>query len=334
MRRRRTRRSTEFRYDALGRRVVKLHREVLRAANDPGPGAIAEHIRDDATWFLWDGDVLLAEGKGDARGATDPLAVVYVHEPGSFRPLAQIRRHDPAQEGEVLVYWLDHLGTPQEVSNERGELVWQVALKAWGGIDRLAVARVENNLRFLGQYHDVETGLHYNRHRHYDPDSGGFINMDPIRLLGGEALARYAPNPLSWTDPLGLDPDDWNRYQRENAGRGWSPAQMRANYRKTKTWQVNNPVSNGVHGNSHATTKPAYGYILRDSDTHQVVKFGETTESNPLNRYTQKYYKENNVYMDVVKKGTKQEMHKWQHDRIMQYKERHGARPRLNFCNY
>lgn len=330
----RTRRSTEFRYDALGRRIMKHHHEVLRAANDPGDGTVAEHVRDEATWFLWDDMVLLAEGKGDGQATTDPLAVVYVHEPGSFRPLAQIRRHNPAAEGEVLIYWLDHLGTPQELSNARGELVWQVALKAWGGIDRMLVERVENNLRFLGQYHDPETGLHYNRYRHYDPDAGCFINQDPIRLLGGEVMARYAPNPLSWTDPLGLDPDDWHNYRRQNAGRGWSPAQMRANYRKTRQWRTNNPVSNGAHGNSHATTKPAYGYILRDRDTHKPVKFGETTERNPFHRYSQSFYDKHNVYMDPVKKGTKRQMHQWQHERIVQYQNRHGVRPRLNFCNY
>lgn len=330
----RARRITEFRHDALGRRIQKHHREVLQAANDPGDGTAAEYVRDEVTWFLWDDMVLLAEGKGDAGAARDPLAVVYVHEPGSFRPLAQIRRHDPKAEGEVLVYWLDHLGTPQELSNGKGELVWQAALKAWGGIDRMLVERVENNLRFLGQYHDPETGLHYNRYRHYDPDAGCFVNQDPIRLLGGEVLARYAPNPLSWTDPLGLDPDDWNNYQRQNSGRGWSAAQMRANYRKTREWRTNNPVSDGTHANSHATTKPATGYILRDRDTHQPVKFGETTERNPTQRYSQSYYDRNNVYMDPVKKGTKQQMHQWQHDRIVQYKDRHGVRPRLNFCDY
>lgn len=330
----RSRRVTEFSYDALGRRVVKRHQEVMVAANDPADGTIAEYIRDEATWFLWDDAVLLAEGKGDATCAVDPLSVVYVHEPGSFRPLAQIRRHSASQEGEVLIYWLDHLGTPQEISNENGELVWQVALKAWGGISRPIIERVENNLRFLGQYHDVETGLHYNRHRHYDPETGGYINQDPIRLLGGENLSLYAPNPLSWTDPLGLDRDDWNNYQRDNANRGWSPAQMRANYRKTNTWSANNPVSDGTHGNNHATTKPATGYILRDIDTHEVRKFGETTERNPLNRYTDGYYAKENVYMDPVKWGTKQQMHKWQHDRIVQYRERHGIRPSLNKCDY
>jgi RHS repeat-associated protein len=63
---------------------------------------------------------------------------------------------------------------------------------------------VQQNLRFQGQYFDAETGLHYNRHRFYDPDCGRFISQDPIGLLGGINLYQYAPNPVTWIDPLGL----------------------------------------------------------------------------------------------------------------------------------
>ncbi|EIO0280571.1 RHS repeat-associated core domain-containing protein, partial [Salmonella enterica subsp. enterica serovar Senftenberg] len=63
---------------------------------------------------------------------------------------------------------------------------------------------VQQNLRFQGQYLDRETGLHYNLYRFYDPDIGKFISGDPIGLAGGINLYQYAPNPLSWLDPLGL----------------------------------------------------------------------------------------------------------------------------------
>nr|WP_261288668.1 RHS repeat-associated core domain-containing protein [Serratia fonticola] len=33
---------------------------------------------------------------------------------------------------------------------------------------------------------------------------GRFTTQDPIGLLGGINLYRYAPNPLGWIDPLGL----------------------------------------------------------------------------------------------------------------------------------
>ncbi|WP_374489827.1 RHS repeat-associated core domain-containing protein, partial [Zoogloea sp.] len=51
---------------------------------------------------------------------------------------------------------------------------------------------------------DDESGLHYNRYRYYDPDTGRFISRDPIGLLGGMNVHAYAPNPVEWVDPLGL----------------------------------------------------------------------------------------------------------------------------------
>jgi uncharacterized protein RhaS with RHS repeats len=51
---------------------------------------------------------------------------------------------------------------------------------------------------------DPETGLHYNRHRYYDPAMGRYISTDPIKLAGGISLHQYAPNPIQWIDPLGL----------------------------------------------------------------------------------------------------------------------------------
>jgi len=55
-----------------------------------------------------------------------------------------------------------------------------------------------------GQYLDEETGLHYNRHRYYDPDTGTFISADPLGLDAGHHDYQYAPNPFQWVDPLGL----------------------------------------------------------------------------------------------------------------------------------
>ncbi|PKG36989.1 RHS repeat-associated core domain-containing protein, partial [Psychromonas sp. Urea-02u-13] len=67
---------------------------------------------------------------------------------------------------------------------------------------------VENNIRFQGQYHDSETGMHYNRFRYYDPCCGRFVNQDPIGLLGGSNNYQYVPNPVGWVDPFGLKSKD------------------------------------------------------------------------------------------------------------------------------
>ena len=83
-----------------------------------------------------------------------------------------------------------------------------------------------------------------------------------------------------------------------------------------------------VHGNSLSTTKEAIGYLLRNKTTNEIMKFGETTRG--LKRYTNKFYFENNVYMDIIARGSKYDMHYWQHDQIIDYYNKHGHRPPWN----
>ena len=83
-----------------------------------------------------------------------------------------------------------------------------------------------------------------------------------------------------------------------------------------------------VHGNSLSTTKVTFGYELRSVDTNEIMKFGETTRGSK--RYTNKYYTQNRVYMNIVEVGTKREMHTWQHKKILQYFDENGRKPLLN----
>ena len=62
------------------------------------------------------------------------------------------------------------------------------------------------NLRFPGQYFDVETGLHYNYFRDYDPATGRYVQSDPIGLRGGLNSYAYAlQNPVNILDYQGLN---------------------------------------------------------------------------------------------------------------------------------
>ncbi|GAB2878963.1 RHS repeat domain-containing protein [Microbulbifer echini] len=168
-----------YQYDPLGRRVGK--------ATD-----------SEQTHFLWDGDVLLQENKVDTQTQQDLNTRTYYFEPGTFKPVAL------REDNQVYHYHLDHLGTPDTLTNQEGEVVWSVAYKSYGNIALAYENQVEQPIRFQGQYFDEETGLHYNRFRYYDPQVGEFTQQDPIGLLGGSNNYMYTPNPLGWTDPLGL----------------------------------------------------------------------------------------------------------------------------------
>ncbi|MBC3211985.1 hypothetical protein HZI46_13485 [Serratia fonticola] len=65
--------------------------------------------------------------------------------------------------------------------------------------------KVNNPLRFQGQYEDTESGLYYNLNRYYDPCVGRYLTQDPTGLKAGLNNYQYAEcNPVSYIDPLGL----------------------------------------------------------------------------------------------------------------------------------
>ena len=105
---------------------------------------------------------------------------------------------------QVVYFHNDHLGTPQVITDQSQQVVWQGDYLPFGEVIPV-VESVENLVRFPGQYYDVETGVHYNYFRDYDPSTGRYIQPDPIGLMGGLNRFTYVRNaPLDNLDPLGL----------------------------------------------------------------------------------------------------------------------------------
>jgi uncharacterized protein RhaS with RHS repeats len=54
----------------------------------------------------------------------------------------------------------DSDGTPQQIVNSSGTVVWKAAFLPFGRA-QILTETITSNIRFPGQYFDAETGLHY-----------------------------------------------------------------------------------------------------------------------------------------------------------------------------
>ncbi|MCC4635871.1 RHS repeat-associated core domain-containing protein, partial [Xanthomonas dyei] len=107
----------------------------------------------------------------------------------------------------------DHLGSPRVVIDPtRDVAVWTWSLKgeAFGNTapnqdpDGDGAALVLD-MRFPGQRFDTASGLNYNYRRDYEPQTGRYVESDPIGLNGGTSTYGYAnQSPLFASDPTGL----------------------------------------------------------------------------------------------------------------------------------
>ncbi len=213
----------EYRYDSLGRRIAKqaeINGEV-------------EQKR-----FLWQGLRMLRE-------ETPGQSIVYLYEPGSYAPLARVDQAE-GEEQKVYYFHTDQIGTPLELTDSQGEIVWQATYRSWGSVEHLGTRQVEQNLRFQGQYFDAETGLHYNTFRYFDPEAGRFITQDPIGLAGGRNLYSYAPNTIGWVDPL-----------------GWCSKALGKNLESSGVTRPQNTAAHHVVGDSAKLAAPARAILTK-----------------------------------------------------------------------
>lgn len=189
----------EYRYNALGQRTHKITETATTTfLYGPDGQLLGENrystagVKLSSQYYLWLDSMPLGgiTLNFDATGTISSSTVFYLHS--------------------------DHLNTPRLATNQSQQEVWRWKSDAFGnGVAVSAQGSGLNaiNLRFPGQYYDSESGLHYNYFRDYDPQTGRYVESDPIGLNGGLNTYGYVKgNPTAFTDTYGLALDDWDGF--------------------------------------------------------------------------------------------------------------------------
>ena len=163
-----------YAYDAVGRRTSK------------------RSPTGDIWRYVWTGAVLLHTLKNGA------LVETYVHEPGGKCPILR-------DDGAIHFILPDQNNSPSEEVSTAGTLEWFAKKGTWGeAFNRVGAAGGEP---FLGQWYDMESELHYNYFRYYDPETGRYMSPDPIDLVGGLNCYYTTSDPSSHSDRFALADD-------------------------------------------------------------------------------------------------------------------------------
>lgn len=237
--------TVRYLHNALGQRVFKSEPQVAQAEPDADElgGDFVHWLQQSFGWLFahnrqptllgqsyvyGDGPLgsynLLGEyGNGGSKSSGRVEYLWLPTETGSAQLIGLSRNH------HVYAVHTDHLGTPRLVTDERNQAVWQWSYSAFGDnpptgllkatrnpkqavtnaptLLKATAPMITMNLRFAGQYWDEESKLSYNYFRSYQGSQGRYAQADPIGLQGGFNPYSYVEgNPVSRTDPLGLEP--------------------------------------------------------------------------------------------------------------------------------
>ena len=156
---------------------------------------VVDYLKNNAnenslTLFGWDGDLMIWESyqANQTQSKQQDYTKYYVYEPNSFVPLLQTgyagfiqlietpdyrqfqnvpysiykdpvwkteTRKNKAELERVSFYHCDQVGTPQTLSNELGECVWEIKQDTWGTALEINTTNQDNplqqsNIRFQG----------------------------------------------------------------------------------------------------------------------------------------------------------------------------------------
>jgi RHS repeat-associated protein len=122
-----------------------------------------------------------------------------------------VKAVNTSEASRIFFVHADHLNAPRVVMNSANQLRWRWISDPFGQLppeeNPQGLGAFALNLRLPGQLYDIESNLHYNYFRDYSPETGRYVQSDPIGLAGGINTYSYALNqPTRYTDPNGLTP--------------------------------------------------------------------------------------------------------------------------------
>lgn len=231
----------EYRYDALGRRIL------VRTRRDQWCGSTTGCYHT-MTRTIWDGDQVLFEVRvpawssvsadtleadtvfiGGQYSAYGPYGrVLYTHGLGLDAPLGVVRLGYSFGDGATnwngpqdLVLYRNWRGIPNagtwtdgtttlHCSNLHASLCVLIRYPATSTTTYFVPATSEPDSGWFGTITTQDpdgSGELYKRNRYYDPSQGRFTQEDPIGLAGGLNAYGFANgDPISYSDPFGLCP--------------------------------------------------------------------------------------------------------------------------------
>ncbi|MGL4437883.1 MAG: RHS repeat-associated core domain-containing protein [Bosea sp. (in: a-proteobacteria)] len=136
-----------------------------------------------------------------ATGATLRETIYLQTGEAGAMPLAAIDA--AASPKKLYAVHVDHLNRPIMLTDAAKINVWWASYEPFGKV-RATGGALTQNLGLPGQWFQLESGLAYNWHRHYDPATGRYTTADPLGFVDGASVFAYASSaPQVAVDPSG-----------------------------------------------------------------------------------------------------------------------------------
>ena len=181
--------SYRYRYDALGRRVIRIEGTKRNALNCWGNSECSEHLH---------------------RGGQAVIQNDIMSHPTRLN--AVVARAKQGSKFKIQWYHKNYLEHVYAVSSKHGKLPEQYRYTAFGEIEiynslgrRTPVTRIGNDITWNTRRRDAVTKHYLYKYRHYDPQLGRWPSRDPIEEKGGVNLYGFVlNNPIEYWEYLGL----------------------------------------------------------------------------------------------------------------------------------